>query len=126
MIVTTVKYMITCIHLSMNIVEVTIRDKNNLILNERLLYNTITDIAYGLWYLLEYDVSMELKLPANNTQYGYMLYAGKSVNKMGMYHIILVRQNFTDKNDFVVADEFLETYQLKNIINDICMIIRRE
>ena len=120
MVLTTSKYIIRIIGISNKVVNISINNKDgHLILDEEMPSKSLYDIMYGIFYLIEESISIDLKFPINNTQYAYILYGGKTNNFSGSYHLILIRQNLTNDDDFVIADEFLEYYQLKNIINEI-------
>ena len=118
--ITTNKYMIKFSQINFDIIIVSILDNSGkIVISEKMPLNTLFDISTALFYLLEENACFDMQLPANNTQYGYIIYGGKSMRNYGLFQILLTRQNFTNKEDYLIADEFLEYYELKNIINDI-------
>lgn len=117
--ITTNKYLINLERLTESILIVSIFDKKTKILTEKMPMNSLYDILNALFYLIEYNGSFDIQLPANNTQYGYTFYGGRSASHPGLFQLLLVRQDFGNGNDYKIADEFLEYYEIKNILNDI-------
>ena len=91
------------------------------IINEKMASKALYEVAMSLYYLLEENITIEYKFPPSNTVYGYILYGGISNKSIGgQYHLMLFKQYMnSDDSNKLVLDEYLEYYQLKNIISDI-------
>ena len=117
--ITTKKYIIKLEYNSGDILSILILYNGHIILDSKILYNTLYDIINGIFYLYEENIPLFYQFPIRSTIYKYSMYANFSFAEQ-LYSIKIIKEKMCENSiDEIVVSELFEEYELQFLLGEL-------